>query len=231
MSKLILSLDGKELKEYRLDKERILIGRKSLNDIEIDDVAVSGEHAVVITILNDSFLEDLGSTNGTKVNGNTVKRYFLQNNDVIGIGKYRLSYIHEPVPRPAPDFDKTVVLRPSAVSAMLPSSVSVPEEAPVENAPASPPPPPPRHAVATIQLLTGPSAGRELDLVKNLTTLGKPGVQVAVITRRPQGFYITHVDGAKPPVLNGNTIGLQPHPLRDHDIVELLGIKMEFFLK
>ena len=85
--------------------------------------------------------------------------------------------------------------------------------------------------MAAIQLLSGPSAGRELDLVKNLTTLGKPGVQVAVITRRPQGFFITHVDGDKSPVLNGKTIGIQPHPLRDHDIVELLGVKMEFFLK
>lgn len=228
MSKLILSLDGKTIRECQLDKERILIGRKSGNDIQIDDVAVSGEHAVVITILNDSFLEDLGSTNGTKVNGKPVKKCFLQKSDVIEIGKYKLAYIHEAVPRPAPDYEKTVVLRPAAPVAMIPASVAAPAE------PAPPPPPSQpaaRQSAAAIQLLTGPSAGRELDLVKNLTTLGKPGVQVAVITRRPQGFFITHVDGERPPVLNGKAIGLQPHPLRDHDILELLGIKMEFFLK
>ena len=122
MSKLILSLEGKPFKEYPLEKERMLIGRKPGNDIQIDDVAVSGEHALVITILNDSFLEDLGSTNGTKVNGNAIKKYFLQNNDVISIGKYRLSYVHEAVPR-THDFEKTVMLKPSGVSAMLPSSV------------------------------------------------------------------------------------------------------------
>ncbi|MBY0577567.1 MAG: FHA domain-containing protein [Burkholderiales bacterium] len=240
MSKLILSLDGKTLKEYPLDKERILIGRKPGNDIQIDNVAVSGEHAVVITILNDSFLEDMGSTNGTKVNGNAVKKCFLQKSDVIEIGKYKLTYIREDAPRPAPDFDKTVMVRPAAppprpampapaaIPAMLPSSVSIQSDAPPEK---TLPPPQIRQGMAAIQLLTGPSAGRELDLVKNLTTLGKPGVQVAVITRRPQGYFITHVDGAKPPALNGRVLDLQPHPLRDHDIVELLGIKMEFFLK
>ena len=225
MSKLILSLEGKQLKEYALDRERILIGRKPLNDIQIDDVAVSGEHALVITILNDSFLEDLGSTNGTKVNGNAIKKYFLQHNDVISIGKYKLAYVHAALPR-THDFEKTIMLKPAGVSAMLPSSVSAANEAPVQQVSS-----PPRQAVAAIQLLNGPGAGRELDLVKNLTTLGKPGIQVAVITRRPQGFFITHVDGEKSPVLNGKTIGIQPHPLRDHDIVELLGVKMEFFLK
>lgn len=231
MSKLSFSLDGKTFKEYQLDKERILIGRKPGNDVQIDNVAVSGEHAVIITILNDSFLEDLGSTNGTKVNGNFVKKCFLQNNDVIEVGKFKLTYIREAVaPRTSHDFEKTIMLRPATISAMLPSSVTTTvSEVPLEK-PATPVQPP-KQAMAAIQLLTGPSAGRELDLVKNLTTLGKPGVQVAVITRRPQGYFITHVDGKKTPVLNGHALDLQPHPLKDHDIFELLGIKMEFFHK
>ncbi|NNM82860.1 MAG: FHA domain-containing protein [Burkholderiales bacterium] len=230
MSKLILSLDGKTIREYELDKERILIGRKPGNDIQLDNVAVSGDHAVVITILNDSFLEDLGSTNGTKVNGKFIKKCFLQRGDVIEIGKYRLSYVREEVVRKPPrDFEKTVMMKPAAAVAALPSQV----EAPRDPEPASPPPAPAPsiRGGAAIQLLNGPAAGRELDLVKNLTTLGKPGVQVAVITRRPQGYFITHVEGPKPPVLNGKTLDLQPHALRDHDILELLGIKMEFFLK
>src|SRR4026207_257382 len=95
MAKLILSMDGQVLKEIPLSKERITIGRKAHNDVQIDNLAVSGEHAVIVSILNDSFMEDLGSTNGTLVNGNPVKKHFLQNNDVIELGKYKLKYIGE----------------------------------------------------------------------------------------------------------------------------------------
>src|SRR5512147_377727 len=124
MAKLILSMDGLVLKEIPLTKERTTIGRKPHNDIQIDNLAVSGEHAVIVSILNDCFLEDLGSTNGTQVNGNPVKKHFLQNNDVIELGKYKLKYVHETVPAAAAapavdkaDFEKTMVLRPSAMRA------------------------------------------------------------------------------------------------------------------
>ena len=117
MAKLILSMDGLVLKEIPLSKERTTIGRKPHNDIQIDNLAVSGEHAVIVTILADSFLEDLGSTNGTFVNGKTVKKHFLQNNDVIELGKYKLKYISEAVlgASKAADFEKTMVLRPGAM--------------------------------------------------------------------------------------------------------------------
>ena len=120
MAKLILSMDGLVLKEIPLTKERTTVGRKPHNDIQIDNLAVSGEHAVIVTILNDSFLEDLGSTNGTLVNGNTVKKHFLQNNDVVELGKYKLKYMAEPgaaQPAEKADFEKTMVLRPSAMRA------------------------------------------------------------------------------------------------------------------
>src|SRR5205809_6993203 len=120
MAKLILSMDGLVLKEIPLTKERTTIGRKPHNDIQIDNLAVSGEHAVIVTILNDSFLEDLGSTNGTVVNGNAVKKHFLQNNDVIELGKYKLKFIGEAAPAAGAekaDFEKTMVLRPSAMKA------------------------------------------------------------------------------------------------------------------
>ena len=78
MAKLILSLDGSVIKEVPLDKERLTIGRRPHNDLQIDNLAVSGEHALIVTILNDSFLEDLGSTNGTLVNGVPIKKHILQ---------------------------------------------------------------------------------------------------------------------------------------------------------
>jgi pSer/pThr/pTyr-binding forkhead associated (FHA) protein len=258
MAKLILSMDGLVLKEINLTKERTTIGRKPHNDIQIDNLAVSGEHAVIVTILQDSFLEDLGSTNGTVVNGQSVKKHFLQNNDIIELGKYKLKYVNETPAgvAKAADFEKTMVLRPGAVKpAPGPASVPAAQAAP---APAGAPAPaaakmgdtaqgpattmPPVSAAApkpaaapqksaALQLLSGANAGKELDLTKPLTTLGKPGVQVAVITRRPQGFFITHVEGASFPVVNGKPLDAQAHALNDHDVIELAGVKMEFFIK
>src|SRR5688572_21321221 len=285
MAKLILSMDGLVLKEIPLTKERTTLGRKPHNDIQIDNLAVSGEHAVIVTILNDSFLEDLGSTNGTVVNGNPVKKHFLQNIDVIELGKYKLKFIGEAAPAGAgaekADFEKTMVLRPSAMKAAAeqakaasanpgggaaaavaqraaavqaagatataagfadkdaakpkPAPAAAPAAAQPAAAPAAPAaasaPRPGGQPLGAIQLLSGANAGKELELTKPLTTLGKPGVQVAVLTRRPQGYFITHVEGASRPTVNGQAIGTAPHALKDHDVIELAGVKMEFFHK
>lgn len=258
MAKLILSMDNLVLKEIPLDKERTTIGRKAQNDIQIDNLAISGAHAVVVTILHDSFLEDLDSTNGTFVNGKQIKKHFLQNNDVIELGKYRLKYVKELSHAVAQeDFEKTMVLRPDmmrkaaepgtagvgAPSMLPPVNLAPPVEAPAAPAATSPtipaatvPPPAPAHApadlpVGAIQVLTGSNAGRTLDLVKSITTLGKPGVQVAVIARRPHGYFLTHVEGPRFPQVNGAPIDIQAHALKNHDIVELAGVKMEFFLR
>jgi predicted component of type VI protein secretion system len=256
MAKLILSMDGLVLKEIPLTKERTTIGRKPHNDIQIDNLAVSGEHAVIVTILNDSFLEDLGSTNGTVVNGNPIKKHFLQNNDVIELGKYKLKFLGEASGASAggdkADFEKTMVLRPASArqtggealrSAPGPQrAAAMPQAAAAaagiadatKTVPPAPQPAAPRPAgqpLGAIQLLSGANAGKELELTKPLTTLGKPGVQVAVLTRRPQGYFITHVEGAARPNVNGQQIGPAPHALKDHDVIELAGVKMEFFLK
>ena len=291
MAKLILSVDGQVLKEYQLTKERTLIGRKPHNDIPIDNLAVSGEHAAIITILNDSFIEDLGSTNGTMVNGKPVKKHFLQNNDVVEIGKHKLKYFNDaPTAATAADFEKTMIIRNPAkaapppvadkgmgdtqtnLKAMAPdaprpaatppsastTATSPPAPAPVpatstsppapapSAAPAHAPSPAPAHAPAAppasaagatplreaaIQVLSGAAAGRTLDLTKNLTTIGKPGMQVAVITKRPNGYFITHVEGATYPTLNGASLGAQARALGDHDLIEIAGVKMEFFYK
>ena len=276
MAKLILSLDGQLIKEFSLSKERTTIGRKPHNDIQIDNLAVSGEHAIIMTILNDSFLEDLGSTNGTLVNGQPVKKHFLQSGDTVEIGKYKLKYMNEaPASMSQADFEKTMVLRAPAAAAPKPlvknptdtqtnleatpnvnaTAANVPVAAaaaamPAAAAPAiarakpaaapAPPAQPGASAAApaataqgigTIQILSGLNAGKELPLSKPLTTLGKPGVQIAVIAKRPQGYFITHVEGANFPVVNGKTLDSQAHQLGDHDIIELAGVKMEFFLK
>lgn len=263
MAKLTLTLDGVVLKEYTLTKERTTIGRKAHNDIPIENLAVSGEHAAIVTILNDSFLEDLGSTNGTLVNGQPVKKHFLQNGDTVEIGKYKLKYANESSSGTnAADFEKTMVLRspPRApVEARLGDTNTGPVAAAgtgtlppaaratdtqinaarnMAAAAAAPPPPPPAAAAmaqggsqGVIQILSGPNAGKELPLAKALTTLGKPGVQVAVIAKRPQGYFLTHVEGATMPIINGKSLDGQAHQLNDHDVIELAGVKMEFFLR
>ena len=288
MAKLILSVDGQVLKEFTLTKERTLIGRKPHNDIQIDNLAVSGEHAAIITILNDSFIEDLGSTNGTLVNGKPIKKHFLQNNDVVELGKHKLKYFNDaPTSATAADFEKTMIIRNPAKAAPPPAAAKPESDTatnlkPLETSdktmpapgigspppvPKAPPPPPSSSAETTstskpagapptpaapspapaaapspagaggplreaaIQVLSGAAAGKTLDLTKNLTTVGKPGLQVAVITRRPNGYFITHVEGATYPTLNGASLGGQAHPLNDHDLIEIAGVKMEFFYK
>lgn len=250
MAKLILSMDGLVLKDIPLTKERMSIGRKSHNDIQIDNLAISGEHAVIVTILNDSFLEDLGSTNGTLVNGAPIKRHFLQNGDTVELGKYKLKYINEAVQQATPaDFEKTMVLRPDVmrqtaeqmenkafgdtqVGAAALGTAPPPAAASATNSvPPGPAAAPAALPLAAIQVLSGAGSGKTLDLVKTVTTLGKPGVQVAVIARRPQGYFITHVEGANFPVVNGRALDAQAHPLSDHDVIEIAGVKMEFFVK
>jgi len=249
--KLILSMDGMVIKEYPLIKDRMTIGRHVHNDIVIDNLAVSGEHAAVVSILNDSFLEDLESTNGLSVNGTPTKKHFLQNNDVIEIGKYKLKYLNDQASQSgSADFEKTMVLRPQAKPAATasepapkpaeqtsafkqpPTAAASPAPAPASTQPAKPAPQADSALrAAAIQILSGPNAGKELDLVKNLTTLGKPGLQVAVLTRRPNGFFITYVEGESFPLVNGKTLGNQAQLLNDHDVIELAGVKMEFYFK
>lgn len=256
-AKIILSMDGVVIKEYPLNKERMVIGRKAHNDIVIDNLAVSGEHAAIVTILNDSFLEDLDSTNGLEVNGVPTKKHFLQNNDLIEIGKYKLKYINDQVGQAsAADFERTMVLRAPAKqeaqgtekdgdttniiikTAPANPDVKIPDKAPdkptrIDAQPqvSQPTAAAPAAQAAAVQILTGPNAGKELELIKSLTTLGKPGVQVAVLTRRPHGYFITHVEGVNHPSVNGQVLGNQPCQLNDHDVIELAGIKMEFYFK
>jgi hypothetical protein len=262
MARLILSLDGQVLAEYNMNKERYTVGRLPDNDIRIDNPAVSGHHSLVINILNDSFLEDLNSTNGTYVNGKLIKKHALQHGDVVTVGHHQLRFVDTQSEDNEPDeFEKTMVITPgsavAAIAAKKASAVTPPiAPAPKPAAPAAPTPvstssppltrpmPPAsstgstgEHAgialpKAKLQVLSGAFAGRELELNKALTTLGRPGVQVAAITRRADGYFIVHVDSGKPgdyPSVNGTAIGEQARKLTDNDVIMLAGVKMGFF--
>jgi pSer/pThr/pTyr-binding forkhead associated (FHA) protein len=249
MARLILSLDGQVMAEYNMNKERYTIGRLADNDIRIDNPAVSGHHSLIINILNDSFLEDLNSTNGTYVNGKLIKKHALQHGDVVTVGHHQLRFVDtQGSEDEADEFEKTMVITPgsavAAAAAKKASAIIPPPPQPAAKAAAATAPgvrPPPAGATsdqptalpkAKLQVLSGAFAGRELELNKALTTLGRPGVQVAAITRRSDGFFIVHVDSGKPgdyPSVNGSGIGEQARKLQDNDVILLAGVKMGFF--
>jgi hypothetical protein len=230
-----------------MSKERYTIGRLPDNDIRIDNPAVSGHHALIINILNDSFLEDLNSTNGTYVNGKIIKKHAMQHGDVITVGHHSLRFIDGEADEPADEFERTMVIgaadaaklrMPPAVHAAAPSAAAAPASQPaMAGKPAAtgaagqsfPNGVLPK---AKLQVLSGQFAGRELELVKTLTTLGRPGVQIAAITRRADGYYIVHVESGREgdyPLVNGAAIGPQARRLHDNDVVQLAGVKMGFF--
>jgi pSer/pThr/pTyr-binding forkhead associated (FHA) protein len=244
MARLVLSLDSQVMAEYNMNKERYTIGRLPDNDIRIDNAAVSGHHSLIINILNDSFLEDLNSTNGTYVNGKLIKKHALQHGDVITVGHHQLRFVEDDEQQD--EFEKTMVIQPSARpveklrTAVQHSQVidGEPTQAPVAAASHTG-----RSRIiadgaaalkkAKLQVLSGAFAGRELEITKALTTLGRPGVQVAAITRRGEGYYIVHVDSGKAddfPLVNGSPIGAQAMKLSDNDVIQLAGVKMGFFL-
>src|ERR1700722_5770067 len=229
MARLMLSLDGSILAEYNMNKERYTIGRLPDNDIRIDNPAVSGHHSLIINILNDSFLEDLNSTNGTYVNGKLIKKHALQHGDVITAGHHQLRFVEDDESQ-QDDFERTMVIQSSALpvdkvrAAVSGSDTSVGRRALGNGAPPL--------KRAKLQVLSGAFAGRELELTKALTTLGRPGAQVAAITRRSEGYFIVHVDSGKEndyPQVNGVPIGPQARRLNDNDVVQLAGVKMGFF--
>jgi pSer/pThr/pTyr-binding forkhead associated (FHA) protein len=247
MARLVLSLDGQVMAEYNMNKERYTIGRLPDNDIRIDNAAVSGHHSLIINILNDSFLEDLNSTNGTYVNGKLIKKHALQHGDVITVGHHQLRFVEDDEQQD--EFEKTMVIQPSArpvekLRTVVGESHAMDREPAPVPAVASPVVTPQtartRAAAdaaalkkAKLQVLSGAFAGRELEITKALTTLGRPGVQVAAITRRGEGYYIVHVDSGKPddfPLVNGSPIGAQATKLTDNDVIQLAGVKMGFFV-
>lgn len=239
VAKLITTSSTSEKTEYQLVNETTTIGRKPGNDIQIDNLSVSGRHAQVITILEDSFLEDLGSTNGTYVNGKLVKKHALENGDSITLGKYQIAYQNESGGGEQ-DFEQTMIIRPG--EADMPEAAGSKEidksvqkiSAAIASEAATTAASPMANQEACLQLLSGANAGKELVLTKALTTIGQPGVQVAAITRRPQGFFLIHVDGGpnnSVPKVGGSPIGSNAHELQSHDVIEVAGVKMEFYLK
>lgn len=244
MGKLIVTDSSGQTKDYPLSKERVTVGRHADNDIPLNDKAVSGHHAVIITILQDSFLEDLDSTNGTQVNGKQIAKHPLSHGDVISIGRNSLRYEGEGQGGDD-DFEKTMILKPgqfgAAFDAQVNKATSAAPALPVGGAAPAPMAPmaspmissAPKPVLGKLRVASGPNMGKELELSKALTTIGKPGVQVAAITRRADGYYIVHVGGqagGAKPLVNGQSLDTQARRLVNNDTVELAGTQMTFLI-
>lgn len=258
MAKLIFLLDGNVIKEYALDKERMTIGRRSSNDIHIDNLAISGEHAVIVTSEDDTYLEDLNSTNGTLVNEKSVKKHTLKHGDAIGLGKYQLRYVTDAtaIRQEANGFADTVMvqsddnevaedaeqgevlvsqaqeeqqvtadqLEPSDSESASPAISATDEQAEESLTDEA------KEQGARLDVLSGDDAGNTIQLDKSMVKVGQPGEQVAVVTKRQEGYFITHVAGDNFPIINGQPVGAQAYALNNHDEIEVLGIKMEFLV-
>jgi pSer/pThr/pTyr-binding forkhead associated (FHA) protein len=221
MPKMIVSIDGVVIKEVQLTKDRTTLGRRPYNDIVIDNLAVSGEHAVLQMTGNEVYLEDLNSTNGTYINGKAVKKQLLQNNDTVEIGKYKIKYMNE---APGATYEKTLIMKAGSVPPLVSPNASAPAPAASASAGGTDL----SGVKGAIKVLSGAAAGREVPLVKVVTTIGKPGVAVAAITKRPHGFVVAHVEGSNKPTLNGASIGAEPVNLKNGDLLELAGTQMQF---
>lgn len=254
MTSLVLSFNGEMLQEFEIVKPRISIGRHPAHDIAIDNLAVSGNHAAIMRVGNHLILEDSGSTNGTLVNGKAVEKYPLKNGDVIEIGKYHLKYFEGKTAHVESELEKTMLIRSPFAGKQLD-----PEAPPTLDAPTNIEPFPstlspeirahhapqpllaqavhvaaetPAHVLHyALKVLSGKQAGIEIPLAKPLTAIGKKNVQVVMITRRPNGFFLNHVHGDKFPIVNGATLNERPCPLNPEDVIELAGVRMKFLAK
>jgi len=208
MGKLVVSLDGVVIKEVQITKDKTTLGRRPYNDIVIDNLAVSGEHAVLQMVGSDVYIEDLNSTNGTYINGKAIKKQLLSNNDEVEIGKYKICFLSDD--------------GASADSRLFALAGRASNFAALDTVPGSGGP------VASIKVLNGAAAGREVALTKVVTTVGKPGVQVASITRRSSGYAFAHVEGSVRPSVNGMPLVGDSVPLRNGDVIELAGTQLQF---
>jgi len=216
MPKITVMMDGAVLDEVTLTKERTTIGRRPYNDVVIENLTVSGEHAVLTMVGNQVTIEDLHSTNGTYLDGKAVKQQLLRHGDLLEVGKYKIKFESEPAES---EFEKTMLFKPRVPAQAAPAVAPVAAVA----APAA--------AVemrGSIKVLTGAAAGREMALTKIVTTIGKPGVSVAAITQRRHNFFIHHVEGADPLLLNDSVVGEEPCVLRQGDRIVLAGTEMQF---
>lgn len=225
MSKLTLSFKGTVLRVFPVLKGSMLIGNDPKCKIHIDSLALQPQHARLDTQGDTSVLVDLDSETGTFINNQPINKQMLKDGDVIRIGKHLLTYQYESVPvlaeEPSIELD-TVELDLAAEAANTTggdSNKAAPEKVNHEG-----------KRLAWLQIMSGQNLGKTISLNRSMTNLGKPGVATAVITRRNDGYFLSHLEGEKTPLIDNTPIGTHSYKLIDGDTIQIGNIKMQFFL-
>lgn len=242
MKKLRIKREGRFERDYTIEKERVWVGRAADCDIRDDDPSMSAKHAKIITILDNSFVQDMDSTNGVYVNGELVENQELSNGDVIKIAGLELLFQDEDEEADTgetleeeTDLEKTIVVSPDSptLNEGSESQTRAIEEAEDEA----------RRSIigeekntkrCFVKVLGGPAAGKTLEMKKPLVTLGTPGSQVAVISKRRQGYFFTYVEGGgesdSQPLINNEPSGTEARKLNNHDVIDLAGNRIEVII-
>ncbi len=202
MPKMIVSIEGVVVREVRLSKDRTSLGRRPYNDVVFDNLAVSGEHAVVAVSDGEYTIEDLNSTNGTFVNGRSITRHTLRHGDAIEIGKYRVKFYQD---NREDDHERVTVVDDGA--ALVGTE-------------------PREHG--RLLVLNGQAAGKTVSLSKSSTTIGKPAQAVIAISREAHGHSVAFVEGVTTVTLNGEPLTAHGSPLESGDLIEIGDVQMQF---
>ena len=219
MAKLIMTLDGAILKEYSLDKDSISIGRKHGNDIQLNDLTVSGRHSLITVMGENTYVDDLGSTNGTLLNGARVAKSVLKHGDLIQVGNYQFTYFEDE----QEEYEPTMFLRAEIEDTQI-IQTNPPKTGDVKGEP-----------LAAVKILNGPLKGKVLELRKPFNTLGFNGIKMAMIARTINGYTISTIQNNKlrrandTPSINGKMLSVETQSLHSNDILELAGTQMQFF--
>lgn len=222
-AKLILTLDGAIVREYPLRKDSVSIGRKHGNDVQLNDMTVSGRHALVTTVAGNTYVDDLGSTNGTLLNGKRVTKALLKHGDILQVGNHQFTFFEQEEAK----YEPTMFIKAEiAETQVIPQENRVGDDVNMDVR---------GQRLAGVKILNGPMSNTVLELRKPFNTIGYKGIKMAVVTRNNVGYTISRLQGMKTrrasdvPLLNGTPIPTLSQPLKEHDVVEIAGFQMEFF--
>jgi hypothetical protein len=216
MATIILTKDGAVLQKIPLLKGRTTVGRRTYNDVVVDDPGISAEHAVFVTNQGDPYFEDLKSTNGSQINGHPIQKHILQDRDVITLGRYAIEY--------RADANGVKTLSPA-------TEISIAENLGDLHQSTTPVYDDPNFDGinrARVQILNGHKAGQMITITETLTTIGRPDIHMAAMTRNEKGHCLTHIYGGITPVINGKAIEADMQVLKNGDLIDLAGTKLLF---
>ncbi len=218
MSKLTLSFKGAVLKVFPILRGQMLIGHDPDCHLRVDSLALAPKHARLDTKDQTSILVDLETEQGTFVNQKRIDKHLLENGDIIRIGKHTLQYIFEEVA----DLAHVKELHLSALNADKPDvPASQESEESISHIQKN----------GWLQILNGQNLGRTLSLNRSMTNLGKPGVATAIITRRDGAYFLSHLEGRRPPSIDNAPIGDRSYKLHDGNTIQIGNIKMQFYME